>query len=615
MSVADPLLNQVAAHPPFLQSIVVFLVAAVVLVPLTKRFKLGAVLGYLIGGILIGPQVLKLVDDPELVLSLSELGVVLLLFVLGLELSPNRLWVMRRVVFGFGAAQVALSTAVLALVAVLSGFLQGQAALVAAFGLSLSSTAFVLQILAERNEFTAQHGRLGFGNLLFQDIIAVPVLAILPLLAVEGVSLGVREGWLQVIKVIGAIGVVIFAGRYLLRPLLRYIASSNSHEVFAAASLLVVFGTAWLMQVVGLSMGLGAFLAGVLLADSEYQHEVESHIDPFKGLLLGLFFMAVGMGLNLALLIREPLLIATVLLVMLLLKGGIMFALTRAFGQRGKGAAILAALIAPGGEFAFVVFNQAALLKIIPAESVAILNVSVALSMTLTPFMVIGAAALFRKSQISEQRAADTIDDEHAEVVIAGYGRFGQIIARVLSAQRIPFIAIDPSTEQVDLNRKFGGKLYYGNPTRPELLRSARVAQAKVFVLAIDDPADSVRTARLVRRLFPKIRILARARNRNHVFKLMELGVEQITRETLHSALVMTHQLLEELGYSAQVAADRVDRFKTHDEEMLKEQYLVHDNEDALVQSAKQSRDQLEQLFEADADISGDTHRSGRPSS
>lgn len=598
-----------ASHTAILDSAVVFLLAIVVLVPLTKRFKLGAVLGYLMAGILIGPAGLKFVTDPELVVSVSELGVVLLLFVLGLELSPARLWVMRRLVFGFGAAQVFSCTAVLAAVLYLGGILPVVSALVAAFGLSLSSTAFALQILAERQELTTQHGRTAFGNLLFQDIIAVPVLAILPLLAAEGVSMSGSSGWFAIARVVGAIVVVVIAGRFLLRPLLRYIANSNSHEAFAAVSLLVVFGTAWLMQYVGLSMGLGAFLAGVLLADSEYQHEVESHIDPYKGLLLGLFFMAVGMELDLRLLLADPLLILAVLAGMLGIKLALMVSLARAFGHRGLGVGVLAALIAPGGEFAFVVFKQASLLQIMPGRWAAIFNVAIALSMALTPFLVLGIAAMLKRQSRKEKRPFDTIEDDNAQVVIAGFGRVGQIVSRLLMAHRIPYIAIDPSTAQVDLTRKFGGKIYYGDPTRPELLRSARLEHAKVFVLAIDDAADSIRVGRMVRRLYPKVHIIARARNRNHVYKLMELGIEDITRETFHSALKMSEQVMKGLGFNANDVALRVDRFRVHDEEMLKEQYLVHDNEEALIQSAQQARQQLETLFEADQELARENRK------
>lgn len=612
MTASVPEAPELGGHGGILDSAVVFLLAVVLLVPLTKRFKLGAVLGYLIAGVLIGPSALKFVTDPELVVSVSELGVVLLLFVLGLELSPARLWVMRRLVFGFGLAQVAICTGVLAAVLKLSGILAWQPALIAAFGLSLSSTAFALQILAERQELTAQHGRTAFGNLLFQDIIAVPVLAMLPLLAVEGVSLRGSSGWLEVARVVGAILVVVVAGRFLLRPLLRYIANSNSHEAFAAVSLLVVFGTAWLMQKVGLSMGLGAFLAGVLLADSEYQHEVESHIDPFKGLLLGLFFMAVGMELDLRLLLAEPLLILAVLGGMLGIKLAIMVALARAFGHRGVGAGILAALIAPGGEFAFVVFKQASLLQLMPGRWAAIFNVAVALSMALTPLLVLAVGLLLNRQARKDKRPFDTIEDEHAQVVIAGFGRVGQIVSRLLMAHRIPYIAIDPSTVQVDLTRKFGGKIYYGDPTRPELLRSARLEQAKVFVLAIDDAADSVRVGRMVRRLYPKVHVVARARNRNHAFKLMELGIDDITRETFHSSLKMSEAVMQHLGFSAEEAIARVERFRAHDEEMLREQYLVHDNEEALIQSVQQARKQLESLFEADEELAREAPGSQR---
>jgi glutathione-regulated potassium-efflux system protein KefB len=584
----------------FLLYAVIFLAATVFLVPLSKRARLGAVLGYLIAGVVIGPQVLGLVADPELVLTFSEIGVVMLLFLLGLELSPQRLWVMRRLLFGLGATQMGLVTALFAAAGLALG-LPLAAALIAGFGLALSSTAFGVQILSERSELTAEHGRATFGVFLFQDLVAVPVLALIPLLAAGEVVESSRPAWLSVVIVLGSILAVVIAGRYLLRPVFRIVAATQLVEVFTATALLVVLGTALLMQMAGLSMGLGAFLAGVLLADSEYRHELESHIEPFKGLLLGLFFMGVGMNLNLALLGAQPLTVLGLVLGVLALQVTVMWAVGRVFRYNERSSLLLAALLASGGEFAFVVFASAQRSQLLTPDLAAMLNLVVALAMALTPFLVLGLASFAdrRAQRAQPARPPDAIPDERVDVVIAGFGRVGQIPGRVLAAQKIPFTVIEPSSEQVDFSRRFGTKLYYGDPARPEILRAARVGEAKVMILALEDPEHSLRVARAMRRLYPKVHIIARARNRQHAFKLMDLGVDDIVRETLHSSLLMTRHLLEHIGVDAQTAAERVESFHQFDAQLLREQHLVYDDESALIQSTEQSRKDLLALFEA----------------
>ncbi len=584
----------------FLLYAVIFLAATVFVVPLSKRARLGAVLGYLVAGVVIGPQVLGLVADPELVLTFSEIGVVMLLFLLGLELSPQRLWVMRRLLFGLGATQMGLVTALFTIAGLVLG-LPIAAALIAGFGLALSSTAFGVQILSERSELTAEHGRATFGVVLFQDLVAVPVLALIPLLAVGEVVESARPKWMSVAIVIGSILAVVVAGRYLLRPVFRIVAATKLVEVFTATSLLVVLGTALLMQLAGLSMGLGAFLAGVLLADSEYRHELESHIEPFKGLLLGLFFMGVGMNLDLLLLAGRPLVVVGLVLGVLALQVTVMWAVGRAFRYNERSSLLLAALLASGGEFAFVVFASAERSALLSADLAAMLNLVVALAMALTPFLVLGLAAFAdRRSQRAQpERQPDAMPDEHVDVVIAGFGRVGQIPGRVLAAKQIPFTVIEPSSEQVDFSRRFGTKLYYGDPARPEILRAARVGEAKVFILALEDPEHSLRVARAMRRLYPNVHIIARARNRQHAFKLMDLGVHEIVRETLHSSLLMTRQMLEHIGVDAHTATERVESFHRFDEQLLREQHLVYDDESALIQSTEQSRKDLLALFDA----------------
>jgi glutathione-regulated potassium-efflux system protein KefB len=580
---------------------VVFLASAVVAVPLSKRLKLGAVLGYLIAGVIIGPQVLRLIRDEGTVLAFSELGVVFLLFVLGLELSPKRLWVMRKHLFGMGSAQMGLATLLIAACAYFLGFGKG-AALVAGFGLALSSTAFVLQILAERDEVNSDHGRASFSVLLFQDLVAVPVLALIPLFGAQAANAPSRPFWQSALMVISAIVLVIVAGQYLLRPIFRWVARVQVTELFTAVSLLVVLGTAVLMYKVGLSMGLGAFLAGMLLAESEYSHEVEGHIEPFKGLLLGLFFMAVGMNLDLQLLLAKPLLIAAIVLSLALLQLSLMWLVGRAFGQSHPGSLLMAALLASGGEFAFVVFKTAKDAALLTTEQAAILNVVVAIAMAMTPILVIAVQRWNQKIEAQRPtRSFDELPSEAAKVIIAGFGRVGQIPARVLAAQRIPFTVIDPDSETVDSARKFGGMIYYGDTTRVETLRAAKIEQAEVFILALDDMERSIRTARVAKRLNPTLRIIARARNRRHAHKLMDLGIDDPVRETLHSALLMTHMSLRALGLDEAAASDRIERFKHVDHKMLQDQFLFYDDEAALIQSVEQYRNELSTLFDSDA--------------
>lgn len=585
----------------FLQYAVIFLLATVVAVPLARRFHLGAVFGYLLAGVVIGPFGLKLIHNPESVARISELGVVLLLFVIGLELSPQRLWVMRRAVFGVGLAQVLLTALVIGTVAHFGFGVRTHAAVVIGAGLALSSTAFGLQILAERQELNSAHGRLGFAILLFQDLAAIPLIALIPLL---GRPLEQPDSFdlAGALRVAGMIAVVVVGGRYLLRPLFRAVARTRILEVSTATALLVVIGTAWLMDLVGVSMALGAFLAGLLLADSEYRHDLEAQIEPFKGLLLGLFFISVGMSVDLSLLLRLPLQVTALVLLLLVLKAPLLAGLGRlAGGLEGAGALRLAVLLAGGGEFAFVVFQLAHDSRLLNTARHDLLVLVITLSMALTPLLVIAAARLLRNTPRGPARAFDRIEAETPRVIIAGFGRMGQIVARVLRAHRIPFTALENSIEQVEFSRRFGSTVFFGDPARPELLRAAQADKAEIFVLATDDPEANIRTARVVRRLYPHLKIVARARNRQHAWRLMDLNAGSVVRETFHSSLKMARKTLEGLGLPPEMAAAHVDAFRSHDEELLHKQYLVYDDDAALVQTAHEALLDLEQLFEADA--------------
>lgn len=587
----------------FLETAVVFLLATVIAVPLTKRFRLGAVLGYLLAGVAIGPSALGLVSDTEGVATISDFGVVLMLFVIGLELSPSRLWVMRRAVFGTGSLQVVACATALGAIGYFLFGLTWKAALIVGGSLALSSTAFGLQILAERKEAGTVYGRQAFAILLFQDLAAIPLIAAVPLLGGAVARDTHAPELMSVLRVVGTIFAVIIGGRVLLRHVFRFVARAKSTEVFTATALLVVMGTAWLMEVAGISTTLGAFLAGLLLADSEYRHELESNIEPFKGLLLGLFFVSVGMSVDLALLVAKPLLVIGMVLLLLAVKAALIVPLGRLVGSlTGADSVRLAAVLASGGEFAFVILNLAQQKRLIDDSQRGLMVMAISLSMALTPLLVLAASRLVHEKVRKPDREFDHIETDTPRVIIAGFGRMGQIVARVLRAQGIQFVALESSVEQVETSRRFGGtSLFFGDPARPEMLRAAQADKAEVFVIATDDPEANIRTARLIRRQYPHLKIVARARNRQHAFRLMDIGVEDPVRETFYSSLEMTRHVLESLDMPADVVESRIKRFRKLDHQTLRAQYLVYDDEAALVQTSKEALHDLQQLFEADA--------------
>jgi monovalent cation:proton antiporter-2 (CPA2) family protein len=582
----------------FLEQAAVFLLTAVLLVPLFQRLKLGAVLGYLGAGMLIGPWGLGMIGEVESTLEFAEFGVVLLLFLVGLELQPSRLWVLRRPVFGLGGAQVAVTGAVLAVLALWFG-LSWQAALVAGFGLAMSSTALVLASLAERKQLATRHGREAFAVLLFQDLSVIPLLALLPLLS--GFGAQAAGGWTAAVKAVAVIAVVIAASRLVVRPVLKIVASYGGREVFTAAALLLVVGAALIMQRIGLSPSLGAFLAGVLLADSEFRHELEADIEPFKGLLLGLFFIAVGMSANLPLLWNRPVAVFGLAAGLTVAKFALMYGIARVGRAPNETAQRLALAVSQGGEFAFILFAAAGALGIFEPGTAQLLVVVVTVSMLISP----PAFALQDKflARWFERHAApefDTITGPGNPVIIAGYGRVGQILSRVLRMCGIPFTALEASYQQVDFVRRFGSKVYYGDASRLELLEAARTGEAKLFVLAIDDVEASVKTAEVVRKHYPHVPILARARNRVHLFRLRDLGVELIWRETFAASLDMARQALLSLGFDGATSDRAVSLFKQHDEQRLDAQYAVQYDEAQLIQTTKEAAAQLQELFEAD---------------
>jgi monovalent cation:proton antiporter-2 (CPA2) family protein len=581
-----------------LEQIAVFLLITVLLVPVFQRYKLGAVLGYLAAGMLIGPWGVGLVGDVEHTMEFAEFGVVLLLFLIGLELDPSRLWALRHPVFVIGGAQVLVTGAVLGACALAFG-LGWEASLVAGLGLAMSSTALVISSLSERGELSTPHGSQAFAVLLFQDIAVIPLLALLPLLGGTAGTAG--SNVLVALRGLAVIAVVVLSSRILVRPALRLVATHGSREVFTAAALLLVVGAALIMEKIGVSMSLGAFLAGVLLADSEFRHELEADIEPFKGLLLGLFFITVGMSANLSLIRETPLMVVGLTVALMVTKFAVMYAISRFSGAPNETAQRVAVALGQGGEFAFVLFAAAVGLSVFEPRVAQLLVLIVTLSMFFAPFVFSAHERLLDKWLESRSPPEyDSIDEPGNPVIIAGYGRFGQIVSRILRMCGIAFTGLEVSYQQVDFVRRFGNKIYYGDASRLELLEAARTKEAKLFVLAIDDVEASVKTAALVRRHFPALPILARARNRVHYFRLRDLGVKAIYREVFPASLEMARDALMQLGLEREAATHAVSLFRRHDEEQLDAQYAVHDDEEQVIQTARQASQQLRELFETD---------------
>jgi glutathione-regulated potassium-efflux system ancillary protein KefC/glutathione-regulated potassium-efflux system protein KefB len=584
-----------------LAQVAILLTAAVVAVSLFRLLKMSSILGFLAAGLVIGPWGLRLITDVSSILHASEFGVVLLLFIIGLELQPTRLWVMRRTVFGLGSVQVVSCSVVLGATAWWAGLAPLTAAVVG-FGLSLSSTPLVLQVLAERDQLKTQYGRAAFGILLFQDLAVLPMLAVLPLMS--PLSQTTQSGppwWLALVKLFAVIAIVTVGGRLVLRPALRIVARIRVTEVFTAAALLTVIATALLVNEVGLSMTLGAFLAGVVLADSEFRHELEADIEPFKGLLLGLFFIAVGMSANVGLLSAEPLHVIEATVGYLALKIIVVAAVGRLTRHETLASWRMGFTLPAGGEFAFVLFTLAARQHILDAHLADFLVLVVTLSMMIGP-LILGLHDRVRKSLVkADSGPYDTIDERDSRVIIAGFGRVGQIVSRVLRARHINFTALDSSQTHVDFVRRFGNKIYYGDASRLDLLRAAGAESADIFVLAIDDVEASVRTAEIVHTNFPGLKILARARNRQHAFSLMDNSVDYIIRETYGSSLELAEAVLTRLGDTPGTARASVKKFRQHDEKTLVEQYAIKEDEVKFMAAARESAQQLEKLFEADA--------------
>ncbi|WP_374674556.1 glutathione-regulated potassium-efflux system protein KefC [Ideonella sp.] len=586
-------------HAPsggWLTASLIYLAAAVLAVPLARLAGLSAIVGYLAAGIVIGPFGLRLVSDPQAMLHVAEFGVVLMLFLVGLELEPRRLWAMRRPIFGWGSVQTVGSAALLAGAGVALGVAPALA-VVAALGLALSSTAIGLGVLAERNLMGTTAGRGVLGVALFQDVAAIPILAAIPLLA--GSQGGGGGAW-AALKAAAVIALIIGGGRLLLRPALRWIAGSRTPEIFTAAALLLVVATAALMQAVGLSMALGAFLAGVLLAESEYRRELETDLEPFKGLLLGLFFIAVGMTIDFDAVAAQPLVVAGLVLGFLAVKAAVLVGMARAMGIPAVERPVFVILLAQGGEFGFVVFQAAAQAGVMPGAVSSVLVAAVALSMLLSPLLLLASDAHARRraGPAAPPPGVDPLaEPQDAPVIIAGFGRYGQIVGRLLFANRLRATVLEHDAAQVESLRRWGWRVFYGDATRLDLLRTAGAERARVLVVAVDDVEQSLRIVDLAREHFPHLAVVARARNAQHWYALHRRGVGHLERETFESALRSGRSVLEALGTPPHEARHLALTFRRHNLQQLHALAPHQGDEARLIALAHAGRQQLEQML------------------
>lgn len=577
----------------FLQSGAVFLTAAAVAVPLAQRAGLGAVLGYLIAGVIIGPWGLGLISDVNAILHFSEFGVVMLLFLIGLELNIKKLWNMRGPIIGLGGAQVVVTSMVIAcLIAFID--VSWQVSLVIGMGLALSSTAIALRVIEEQELARSETGQSGFAVLLFQDIAVIPMLALLPLLA--GHSSG---SWIDGVWMLCGIAGLLLGGRYLLNPVFSYIVKSRVHELFTVAALLLVIGISLMMQALGLSMALGTFLAGVLLAESEFRHELEVSIEPFKGLLLGLFFIAVGMSVDLGVLFQHPVEIMMAVIGLVCLKSGLLYVLARLFGVQSKSRSTMAVILSQGGEFAFVLFTAAQSQGLLQSDQSAFLLVVVSLSMMTTPLLLLVQRKWFARGLntfvMDEQNVE--VPNHQPRVIVAGFGRFGQIVGRLMYANKIKITVLESDASQIQLLRKYGYDVFYGDATNLELLKSAGAEDAEAIVVCTDSPDEVMRIVTICKEKFPQLKVFARARSRVEVYQLMNQGVAHYSRETFLGALDLGHQALIELGMHPYEAKRAEQLFKRLDNAMLEELQTAHSEGNKQSLRVREAREELEEIF------------------
>lgn len=584
---------------PLLINILIYLLSAVIAVPLFKKMGLGSVIGYLVAGTIIGPWGLALITNVEDILHFAEFGVVLLLFLIGLELEPKRLWEMRHLIVGMGGGQVILTSILFYIIALWLG-LNWSSALIVAMSLSLSSTAIALQTLNEKNLLTTQTGHSAFSVLLFQDLAVIPMLAIIPLLGDS--QLGNNSDLLSAIaEVIGVIALVIVGGHYLTEPIFRIIARTHMREMFIAFSLLLIIAIALLMDMVGMSMALGSFLAGVLLAKSEFRHELEVEIDPFKGLLMGLFFIAIGMSINFGLLIEQPLFILSLMMLLVCVKLCVLFVIARLFAFPASQYPLFTIVLSQGGEFAFVLFALAGNMDIVSNQVIEPLIVVVALSMAMTPLLMLLNDYFIqpRFAQFSPIADYDILENMNHPVIIAGFGRFGRVVGRLLHANNIRTTILDHEPDMIDDARVYGYKVFYGDARKSALLHSAGADSAKIMIVCVDEPQMALDIIDMAKKHFPHLTILSRAYDMGHAFDLLDRGVNLFQREMLSSAMMLGEKALVELGYGAYEAHHATNIFSDHDRSLFQQLYQT-DALEKRISISRQARDELAKVLAGD---------------
>ncbi|MCW8418985.1 monovalent cation:proton antiporter-2 (CPA2) family protein [Fluoribacter dumoffii] len=589
-------------------NIFIFLASASIMVPIASRFKLGSVLGYLIVGILIGPFGLKLIGNSQQIMNFGEFGVIMMLFLIGLELEPSMLWKLRKLIIGLGGLQVLLTTCIFTAIGYMLGF-SWQATLAVSMALSLSSTALVLQMLQEKNLLKTAEGETSFAVLLFQDIAVIPILIILPFLAQDGTTqVNVHEAsfmmhlprWLHALFVAGVVGAVILVGHYLSRHLFLIIAKTNLREVFTAFSLALVVGVTLLMESIGVSPALGAFIAGVVLANSQYKHAVDADIQPFKGILLGLFFISVGMGMNFSIFSNKATMIVIAVFSLIIIKALILYVLGLFFDLTRLQRMGFAFALAQGSEFAFVLFEYAGITKVISQESEAFFTLVVALSMLATPFLMLFYHRFVIPKFMSfiPEREYDSFDERNG-IILAGYGRFGQIIGRLLNGENITVTVLEKNPEQIELLRKFGYVGYFGDASRLDMLKSAGAEHAKLLIVAVGNVEANLKIVKLAKQHFPHLKIFARARNRRHAYELYRLGVDYFIRELFDSSLSMTKEVMKFLGYNHEDIQKKTSAFRKHDETTLVQSFDFFEKESDLINFSRQAKGELERILQS----------------
>lgn len=590
-----------------LLNVFIFLAAASIMVPIASRFKLGSVLGYLTVGILIGPFGFKLIGNAQQIMHFAEFGVIMMLFLIGLEMEPNMLWKLRKLIVGMGSLQVLLTTCTLTAIGLYLGY-PWEATLAVSMALALSSTALVLQMLQEKNLLKTAEGETSFAVLLFQDIAVIPILIIMHLLAHENVQININEidfimnlpRGMHAILVAGVIGLIILIGHYLSRHLFYIIAKTNLREVFTAFSLALVVGITLLMESIGVSPALGAFVAGVVLANSQYKHAVDADIQPFKGILLGLFFISVGMGMNFSIFSQKAILIIAAVFALISVKAMILFILGRFFDLTKLQTLGFAFALSQGSEFAFVLFQSAALTKVISPEAQAFFTLVVALSMLATPFLMLIYHRFIIPKFMSylPEREYDSINEKNG-IILAGYGRFGQIIGRLLNGERVKITVLEKNPEQIELLRKFGYTGYFGDASRLDLLKSAGAEHAKLLIVTVGNPDANLKIVELAKQHFPHLKIYARARNRRHAYELHRAGVDYFIRELFDSSLAMTKEVMKFLDYKTEEIQNKMTAFKEHDEATLIQSFDFFEQESDLINFSRQAKGELERILKS----------------